>query len=39
MAYASLLDQGVYLCSIRTMYRVLAEHDETPFNIVLEAKP
>ena len=26
--YASLLDQGVYLCSIRTMYRVLAEHDE-----------
>src|ERR1019366_5320294 len=23
--YASLLDQGVYLCSIRTMYRVLAE--------------
>jgi putative transposase len=26
--YASLLDEGVYLCSIRTMYRVLAEHDE-----------
>jgi hypothetical protein len=26
--YASLLDQDVYLCSIRTMYRVLAEHDE-----------
>src|SRR5271167_394614 len=26
--YASLLDQGVYLCSIRTMYRILAEHDE-----------
>jgi putative transposase len=26
--YASLLGQGVYLCSIRTMYRVLAEHDE-----------
>jgi putative transposase len=26
--YARLLDQGVYLCSIRTMYRVLAEHDE-----------
>src|SRR5208337_4705117 len=26
--YACLLDQGVYLCSIRTMYRVLAEHDE-----------
>ena len=25
---ASLLDRGVYLCSIRTMYRVLAEHDE-----------
>jgi hypothetical protein len=23
-----VLDQGVYLCSIRTMYRVLAEHDE-----------
>jgi putative transposase len=26
--YASLLDQGVYLCSIRTMYRILAEHEE-----------
>ena len=22
--YACLLDEGVYLCSIRTMYRVLA---------------
>ena len=26
--YACLLDEGVYLCSIRTMYRVLHEHDE-----------
>jgi len=26
--YATLLDEGVYHCSIRTMYRVLAEHDE-----------
>ena len=26
--YASLLDQGVYHCSIRTMYRILGEHDE-----------
>jgi putative transposase len=26
--YASLLDQGVYRCSIRTMYRILGEHDE-----------
>jgi putative transposase len=26
--YACLLDEGVYLCSIRTMYRVLAEHGE-----------
>jgi putative transposase len=26
--YADLLDQGVYLCSWRTMYRVLAQHDE-----------
>ena len=26
--YATLLDQGVYLCSERTMYRVLADHDE-----------
>src|SRR5208283_4061562 len=26
--YASLLDQGVYYCSIRTMYRILGEHDE-----------
>jgi putative transposase len=26
--YACLLDQGVYRCSIRTMYRILAENDE-----------
>jgi putative transposase len=26
--YASLLDQGVYHCSIRTMYRILGEHGE-----------
>src|ERR1700685_4374123 len=26
--YASLLDEGVYLCSIRTMYRVLAANQE-----------
>ncbi len=26
--YAALLDEGVYLCSIRTLYRVLARHDE-----------
>jgi putative transposase len=26
--YASLLDEGVYLCSIRTMYRILASNDE-----------
>jgi putative transposase len=26
--YACLLDQGFYLCSIHTMYRILAEHDE-----------
>ena len=26
--YASLLDQGTYHCSIRTMYRILHEHDE-----------
>lgn len=25
--YATLLDEGVYLCSERTMYRILAEHD------------
>jgi putative transposase len=24
--YAQLLDEGVYLCSVSTMYRVLAEH-------------
>jgi len=27
-AYATLLDEGRYLCSIRTMYRVLADDDE-----------
>ena len=26
--YATLLDEGTYLCSIRTMYRVLADHGE-----------
>ncbi len=26
--YASLLDEGVYLCSIRTMYRILDQHGE-----------
>jgi putative transposase len=26
--YASLLDRGTYLCSVRTMYRILAQHGE-----------
>ena len=26
--YASLLDEGTYHCSIRTMYRILDDHDE-----------
>lgn len=26
--YATLLDEGIYLCSVRTMYRLLAERDE-----------
>lgn len=26
--YATLLDQGIYRCSIRTMYRILHEHQE-----------
>lgn len=26
--YATLLDEGVYLCHWRTMYRILAEHDQ-----------
>jgi putative transposase len=26
--YATLLDEGLYLCSLRTMYRILAEHEE-----------
>ncbi len=26
--YATLLDEGVYLCSIRTLYRLLAENNE-----------
>lgn len=26
--YATLLDEGVYHCSIRTMYRILAKHNE-----------
>jgi putative transposase len=27
-AWAALLDEGIYYCSIRTMYRILAEHGE-----------
>jgi putative transposase len=27
--YATLLDEGVYLCSERTMYRILKEHGQT----------
>jgi putative transposase len=26
--YATLLDEGIYHCSIRTMYRILADHRE-----------
>jgi putative transposase len=26
--YATLLDEGKYVCSLRTMYRILEEHDE-----------
>jgi putative transposase len=26
--YASLLDEGTYLCSVSTMYRILREHQE-----------
>jgi putative transposase len=26
--YASLLDEGCYVCSVRSMYRILAEYDE-----------
>jgi putative transposase len=26
--YATLLDEGIYLCSLRTLYRILAEHEE-----------
>jgi putative transposase len=26
--YAALLDQGQYLCSVRTMYRILNQHDQ-----------
>src|SRR5688572_32963936 len=26
--YATLLDEGIYHCSIRTLYRILADHDE-----------
>jgi putative transposase len=27
-AYAALLDEGIYLCSVRTMYRILASAKE-----------
>jgi len=26
--YATLLDEGQYLCSVRTMYRILGQHDQ-----------
>lgn len=28
VVYTSLLDEGVYLCSVRTMYRILAQENE-----------
>lgn len=28
--YATLLDEGVYYCSLSTLYRFLADHDELP---------
>ncbi len=28
VVYATLLDEGVYLCSVSTMYRILSAHDE-----------
>jgi putative transposase len=28
VVYATLLDEGQYLCSVRTMYRILAEAEE-----------
>jgi putative transposase len=26
--YATLLDEGIYLCSLRTLYRILVDHEE-----------
>lgn len=37
--YASLLDEGKYLCHWRTMYRVLAEHDEVRERRLLRRHP
>lgn len=28
MVYATLLDSGIYMCSVPTMYRILRDHDE-----------
>ncbi len=37
--YATLLDEGRYLCSIRTMYRVLHRHEEVRERRALTMRP
>ena len=37
--YASLLDEGTYLCHWRTMYRILAAHDEVRERRLLRQHP
>ena len=43
--YATLLDEDTYLCSIRTMYRILDDADEVreiieePYRIIYRVKP
>ena len=37
--YAQLLEEGRYLCSVRTMYRLLADHDEVRERRAVAAHP
>jgi hypothetical protein len=35
--YATLLDEGVHLCSIRTLYRILAENGSVAISVLVRA--
>ncbi|WP_162146751.1 DDE-type integrase/transposase/recombinase, partial [Chitinivibrio alkaliphilus] len=36
--YCTLLDRGIYYCSVRTMYRILEKHGETTLRRQAQAR-